>query len=106
MVTTKKTGTTEKKTTVKKTVAKTTEVKKTKKVSTASNETWPKITKGSHLTVITYKNGRTELIWDDEALLRDVQNAILKFESTMPVGTRAAAKAKGISRAKKVKSNT
>lgn len=37
---------------------------------------WPKITEGSHLKVITYENGRTELIWDDEALMRDVQAAI------------------------------
>lgn len=47
-------------------------------------EVWPKITKGSHLTVIEHKSGKTELTWDDEALLKDVQNAILKFESNIP----------------------
>lgn len=47
--------------------------------------TWPKVVKGSHLTVKTFENGRTELEWDDDALLRDVRNAILKHESTVPV---------------------
>ena len=44
-----------------------------------------KIVKGSHLT-ITYNNGYPEkLEWDDEALLRDVREAILKAESDLPV---------------------
>jgi hypothetical protein len=47
----------------------------------------PKVVKGSHLTVTTYPDGRTELEWDDEALLRDVRAAILKAESIMPVST-------------------
>lgn len=34
------------------------------------------VTKGSHLTVTTYPDGRTELKWDDEALMRDVLAAI------------------------------
>jgi len=38
------------------------------------------IVKGSHLTVTTYPNGRTELKWDDEALLRDVREAIAGVE--------------------------
>lgn len=44
-----------------------------------------KVTAGSHLTVYTYNNGKTKLEWDDAALLRDVQQAILKFESNIPV---------------------
>jgi YD repeat-containing protein len=47
----------------------------------------PKVVKGSHLTVTTHPDGRTELEWDDEALLRDVRAAILKAESIMPVST-------------------
>ncbi len=35
-----------------------------------------KVVKGSHLTVTTYPDGRTELEWDHDALLRDVQAAI------------------------------
>ena len=46
---------------------------------------WPKINQGSHLTVKTFEDGKTELIWDDEALLRDVQMAILSVESRIPV---------------------
>ena len=40
----------------------------------------PKVEKGSHLTVTTYPDGRTELQWDDTALLRDVQNALTDYE--------------------------
>ena len=46
---------------------------------------WPKITQGSHLTVITHEDGRTELKWDDAALMRDVQTAIANFESLVAV---------------------
>lgn len=47
--------------------------------------TWPKVEKGSHLTVYTFEDGSTKLEWDDEALARDVRQAILKYESTIPV---------------------
>jgi hypothetical protein len=47
--------------------------------------TEPKVVKGSHLTVTTYPDGHTELVWDDEALLRDVRLAILSAESRIPV---------------------
>lgn len=43
---------------------------------------WPKINQGSHLTVKTFENGKTELVWDDEALLRDVRDAILSVKSS------------------------
>ena len=57
-----------------------------------------KVVKGSHLT-ITYTNGYPEkLEWDDEALMRDVRDAFLKAESTIPVTTETKPK-----RAKKVK---
>lgn len=46
---------------------------------------WPKIDKGSHLTVYTFEDGSTKLEWDDEALARDVRMAILNYESTIPV---------------------
>ena len=45
----------------------------------------PKIVKGSHLTVTTHPDGKTTLEWDDEALMRDVREAILKAESAVPV---------------------
>lgn len=53
---------------------------------------WPKITQGTHLTVKTYADGRTELTWDDEALLQEVRAAMLKAESTIPVVKKTRAK--------------
>jgi hypothetical protein len=47
----------------------------------------PKVVKGSHLTVTTYPDGRTELIWDDDALLRDVQKALTEYENSVKVNT-------------------
>jgi hypothetical protein len=58
---------------------------RTKKTSIVENNEWPKIVQGSHLTVKTFEDGQTELVWDDEALLRDVQLAILSIESRIPV---------------------
>jgi len=40
----------------------------------------PTIVKGSHLTVTTFPNGRTELEWDDEALAKEVSEAIRSVE--------------------------
>ena len=53
-------------------------VKKTK--SNPVQEIFPKVVKGNHLTVTTYEDGRTELVWDDAALLKEVQGAILAYE--------------------------
>ena len=62
--------------------------------------TEPTVVKGSHLTVTTYPDGKTELVWDDEALMRDVTNAIEEYNlSTM----KPAVKAKAVARAKKTK---
>ena len=35
----------------------------------------PLVIKGSHLTVTKWPNGKTELEWDDEALLREIREA-------------------------------
>ena len=68
-----------------------------------SKESWPRVVKGSHLTVITHENGRTELEWDDEALARDVREAIAKAESKIPAKEmKPAVKAKVLTRKKKV----
>ena len=37
---------------------------------------WPKVKVGSHLTVTEYEDGRTELVWDDEQLLKEVREAL------------------------------
>lgn len=56
---------------------------------------WPKINKGSHLTVITHEDGSTELEWDDEALLRDVQEAIASVENVTEKPKRTRKKSNG-----------
>jgi hypothetical protein len=68
----------------------------TRKKKETSNLTVPdalgavKIEVGSHLTVKTFADGRRELTWDDEALMRDVRAAILKAESTVPAAAKPA----------------
>ena len=59
-----------------------------------SKEVWPKVVKGSHLTVITYENGKTELEWDDEALTRDVQKALTDHANSVKVNTVKTTKRK------------
>jgi hypothetical protein len=49
--------------------------KKTETID-ATGQDVVKIVKGTHLTVTTFPNGKTELVWDDEALLREVTEAI------------------------------
>jgi hypothetical protein len=38
--------------------------------------TEPTVVKGTHLTVTTFPNGKTVLEWDDEALLKEVREAL------------------------------
>lgn len=67
--------------------------KKTKDVNATTIEVkteiqnieFPKIKKGSHLTVYTYENGTTRLEWDDAALMRDVQKALTDYENSVKV---------------------
>jgi hypothetical protein len=58
---------------------------------------WPKITQGTHLTVKTFEDGHTELVWDDEQLLKEVREAIASVKTMKP-----SVKAKAV-RAKKAK---
>jgi len=51
---------------------------KTKK---KQDTTWPKVVKGSHLTVTTFEDGKVKLEWDDEQLLKDVREAIASVEA-------------------------
>ena len=53
---------------------------------------WPKITQGSHLTVKTFEDGRTELIWDHDALMRDVQEAIASVSTNIVEATETKVK--------------
>jgi len=58
----------------------------TKKLKNQPSDGWPKISQGTHLTVKTFEDGSTELIWDDDQLLKEVQEAIAsrKFEYSEP----------------------
>ena len=42
---------------------------------------WPKISQGTHLTVKTFEDGTSELVWDDAQLLKEVQEAIASVET-------------------------
>lgn len=66
----------------------------------SKNESWPRVVKGTHLTVTTYENGRTELIWDDEALLKEVQDATMQYELSQK---KPAVRAKATTRLKRIK---
>ena len=42
--------------------------------------TEPIVVKGNHLTVTTFPDGKTMLEWDDEALLKEVREALESVE--------------------------
>ena len=74
---------------------------KSKKKATEDKLTeWPKVVTGNHLTVITHEDGRTELEWDDDALLKEVQDAIEAYELSQ---LKPAVRAKAATRKKKEK---
>ena len=58
-----------------------------KKIQLEEVSSLPTIVKGSHLTVTTYPDGRTELEWDWDALVNEVRMACLKAESNIPAET-------------------
>jgi len=62
--------------------------RKKKETGKTPSDSWPKIVQGTHLTVKTFEDGHTELVWDDEQLLKEVQEAIAS------VGTKPKRKAK------------
>ena len=41
---------------------------------------WPIINQGTHLTVKTFEDGRTELVWDWDALVKEVREACASVE--------------------------
>ena len=49
-----------------------------------SSDSWPKISQGTHLTVKTFEDGHTELVWDDDQLLKEVREAIASVETAKP----------------------
>ena len=51
-----------------------------KKNQLAEVNSLPTVTKGSHLTVTTFPDGRTELEWDWDALVKEVREACASVE--------------------------
>ncbi len=72
--------------------------KKKTKLKNVDSGGWPKMQQGTHLTVKTFEDGKTELVWDWDALVSEVRAACLKAESNIPVTTETKPK-----RVKKVK---
>jgi hypothetical protein len=63
--------------------------RKKKETGNTPSGGWPKIVQGTHLTVKTFEDGRTELVWDWDALVSEVRMACLKAESNIPASTEA-----------------
>ena len=55
-----------------------------KKIQLEEVSSLPDIVKGSHLTVITYPNGKTELEWDWDALVNEVREACASVKPMKP----------------------
>lgn len=64
--------------------------RKKKELSNVPSGGWPKIVQGTHLTVKTFEDGHTELVWDDDALLAEVRAAIASAEVTAEKPKRKA----------------
>lgn len=62
-----------------------------KKIQLQEVSSLPDIVKGSHLTVTTYPDGKTELEWDWDALVNEVRAACASVELA---NTKPAVKAK------------
>lgn len=51
-----------------------------KKKVVEEQTTYPIVIQGSHLTVTHYEDGTVDMVWDDDALARDVREAIASVE--------------------------
>ena len=64
-----------------------------KKIQLAEVSSLPTVVKGSHLTVTTFPDGKTELEWDWDALVNEVREACASVELTnMKPAVRAKSK--------------
>jgi hypothetical protein len=64
-----------------------------KKIQLAEVNSLPTVVKGSHLTVTTHSDGKTELEWDWDTLVKEVREAIASVE-TKPMKPAVKAKSK------------
>ena len=69
----------------------------TKKPKNQASNGWPKINQGTHLTVKTFEDGTTELIWDDVQLLKEVKEAIASYEQIESVTPKKTKGKKNVS---------
>jgi len=65
--------------------------KKTETID-ATTEEVAQVVKGTHLTVTTFPNGKVQLVWDDEALLREVTEAIASVDTKPAKKSKAKSK--------------
>lgn len=65
-----------------------------KKLANQPSGGWPVINQGTHLTVKTFEDGRTELVWDDGQLLKEVTEAIASYEQSQTVTPKKTRKTK------------
>lgn len=72
--------------------------KKTTKTPNVDSGGWPKMQQGTHLTVKTFKDGKTELLWDWDALVNEVREACASAELA---AMKPAVRAKVATRKKK-----
>ncbi len=72
--------------------------RKKKETANVPSGGWPKMQQGTHLTVKTFEDGSTELVWDDEQLLKEVHEAIEAYELSQ---LKPAVRAKVATRKKK-----
>ena len=64
-----------------------------KKSENVPSGEWPIINQGTHLTVKTFEDGHTELIWDWDALVNEVREACASAElANMKPAVRAKSK--------------
>lgn len=50
---------------------------------------WPVINQGTHLTVKTFEDGHTELVWDWDALVNEVREACASVETNATPKTKS-----------------
>ena len=72
--------------------------KKVEELVNVPSNGWPKMNQGTHLTVKTFEDGHTELVWDDEQLAKEVREAIEAYELSQK---KPAVRAKAAVRRKK-----
>jgi hypothetical protein len=64
-----------------------------KKSENVPSREWPIINQGTHLTVKTFEDGHTELVWDWDALVNEVREACASAElANMKPAVRAKSK--------------